>query len=151
MILVSGCLSGSNSFYNGRSRVCKLIKKLAEENKAIPVCPELLGSLSVPRERSEIKGGTGVDVLAKKCRVITISGRDVTDNFIAGAKHVLSLAKKYSVKKAILKSRSPACGCGEIYDGSFTGKAIKGDGVTCALLKMNGVEVIKDEDFIKSL
>jgi len=144
MILVSGCLSGNNSFYNGKSKVCIPIKKFVKQNKAIPVCPELLGGLTIPRERSEIKGGTGRDVLAKKCKVITKSGKDVTANFIAGAEAVLSLAKKYNIKKAILKSRSPACGCDKIYDGSFTGKIIKGDGVTCALLKRNGIKVINE-------
>jgi uncharacterized protein YbbK (DUF523 family) len=148
MILVSGCLSGNNSFYNGESKVCVPIKKLVEENKAIPVCPELLGGLTVPREHSEIKGGTGSGVLAKKCKVVTKSGKDVTTNFIAGGEAVLSLVKKYNIKKAILKSRSPACGCGKIYDGSFTGKLIKGDGVTCALLKINGIKVINDEEFL---
>lgn len=149
MILVSGCLSGDNRFYNGANKVCEPIKKLVDENRAIPVCPELLGGLPLPRERSEIKGGTGVDVLAKKCKVVTELGKDVTVNYIIGAEVVLSLAKKYNAKKAILKSRSPACGCGQIYDGSFTKNLIKGDGVACALLKSNGIEVIKDEDFLE--
>lgn len=147
MILVSGCLSGNNSFYNGTSKTYELIKRLVKENKAMPVCPELLGGLPLPRERSEIKGGTGKDVLKGKCKVVTKSGKDVTANFIAGAESVLSVAKKYNVKKAILKSHSPACGCGEIYDGSFTGNLIKGDGVTCALLKINAVEVIRGGEF----
>lgn len=146
MILVSGCLSGDNSFYNGVSKVIEPIKKLVEENKAIPVCPELLGGLSVPRERSEIKGGTGQDVLAGRCKVVTESGKDITTDFIAGARRTLSLAKKYNVKKAVLKSRSPACGCGQIYNGSFTEKVIEGDGVACALLKINGIEVIRDDE-----
>ncbi len=147
MILVSGCLSGDNSFYNGVSKVSEPIKKLVEENKAIPVCPELLGGLSVPRERSEIKGGTGQDVLAGRCKVVTESGKDITTDFIAGARNTLSLAKKYNIKKAILKSRSPACGCGQIYNGSFTEKVIEGDGVTCALLKINGIEVIRADEW----
>lgn len=151
MLLISGCLSGNNRFYNGVSKVCQPIRKHVEENKAITVCPELLGGLSAPRERSEIKGGTGIDVLARRCKVITEFGKDVTVNFIEGAEAALSLVKKYNIKKAILKSRSPACGCGEIYDGSFTGRLIKGDGVTCALLKINGLEVIRDEEFLKSL
>lgn len=150
MILVSGCLSGNNRFYNGEVKVCEPIKKLVEENKAIPVCPELLGGLPVPRERSEIKDGRGVDILRRRCKVVTEFGKDVTDSFITGAESVLSLAKKYNIKEAILKSRSPACGCGEIYDGSFTGRTIKGDGVACALLKINGIKVIKDDEFLRS-
>ena len=124
---------------------------IVEEKKAVPVCPELLGGLPVPREQSEIKGGTGKDVLAGKCLVMTKSGKDVTSNFIAGARRVLSLAKKYNVEKAVLKSCSPACGCGQIYDGSFTGKLIEGDGVACALLKINGIQVADNDAFLNSL
>ena len=142
MILVSGCLSGNNCFYNGLSKISDPIKKLVEEGHAVPACPELLGGLSMPRECSEIKGGTGLDVLKGKSRVITESGIDVTDNFIAGAKALLSIAKKHKAKKAILKSRSPACGLGQIHDGSFTGKIIKGDGVAASLLKINGIKII---------
>lgn len=149
MILVSGCLSGSNNFYNGTSKVCEPIKKLVEQNKAIAVCPELLGGLPASRDRSEIKSGTGADVLERKCRVVTELGKEVTSNFIAGAEALLSLVKKYNIKSAILKSRSPSCGCGEIYDGSFTGRLIKGDGVCSALLKINGVEVTSDEEFLR--
>jgi len=150
MILVSGCLSGDNSFYNGTSKVCEPIKNLVKENKAIPVCPEILGGLPVPRERSEIKAGTGIGVLKRRCKVITEFEKDVTDNFVNGAEAVLSLAKKYNIKKAVLKSRSPSCGRREIYDGSFTGSLIKGEGVTCALLKINGIDVINDEEFLKA-
>jgi len=150
MILVSGCLSGNNGFYNGAVKACEPIKRLVREKKAIPICPELLGGLSIPRERSEIRRGTGMDVLSGKCRVVTEFGRDVTVNFIAGAETALALAKKYKATKVIFKSRSPACGCGEIYDGSFTEEIIKGDGVACALLKMNGIQVITDADFLKS-
>ena len=151
MILVSGCLSGNNRFYNGDSKICEPLQKLVKENKAIPACPELLGGLGIPRERSEIRGGAGIDVLKGRCKVITERGRDVTNSFIAGAEAVLSLARKHNIKKAVLKSRSPACGCGEIHDGFLKGCLIKGDGVTCALLKINGIEVITEEEFLKSV
>ncbi len=85
MILISGCLSGSNAFYNGAIKTCEPINKLVKEGGALPVCPELLGGLSVPRERSEIQNGSGKDVLAGKCRIITKSKEDITDNFMAGA------------------------------------------------------------------
>ncbi len=150
MILVSGCLSGNNGFYNGSVKACERIKRLVLENKAIPICPELLGGLSIPRERCEIKGGSGMDVLSGKCKVVTEFGKDVTENFVSGAESALALAKKYGATKAILKSRSPACGCGEIYDGFFQGRTLKGDGVACALLKKNGIEVMTDKDFMKS-
>ena len=150
MILVSGCLSGHNCFYNGSFKTCEPIKELVRQKKAVPICPELLGGLGIPRERSEIKGGAGKDVLSGRCKVITEFGKDVTKNFVSGAEAVLAIAKKYEVTKAVLKSKSPACGCGRIYDGSFTGRMIEGDGVACALLKLNGVEILSDEEYIKS-
>ena len=114
---------------------------MVEDGLAIPVCPEVLGGLRIPRENSEITGGNGSDVLEGKARVITISGKDVTSNFIKGAKVVLAFAKKYRIKKAILKSNSPSCGLGKIYDGSFTSKLINGSGVTASLLRQKGIKV----------
>jgi uncharacterized protein YbbK (DUF523 family) len=78
--------------------------------------------------------------------VITKSGKDVTKNFKKGARQVLKIAKLFGIKKAILKQRSPSCGCGQIYDGTFSGKIIKGDGITAALLKRNGIKVISEEE-----
>jgi len=149
MILVSGCLSGNNPFYNGITKVNAHIRKLVEQGKAIPACPELLGGLPIPRERSEIAGGTGENVLSGRSKVISEGGKDVTENFINGAKAVLAIAKKHGIKKAVLKARSPACGCGQIYNGTFTGKLVEGNGVTCALLKKNNIEVISDLRFLK--
>lgn len=143
MILISGCLCGNNLSYNGTIKEDGKLRKLVEQGKAVPVCPELLGGLSVPRERSEIAGGgTGEQVLLGKCAVITESGKDVTKNFIRGAKKVLLIAKKNGIKKALLKAHSPACGSGLIYDGTFTGRLVKGDGVTAALLKKNNIMII---------
>lgn len=116
---------------------------MVDEGLAIPVCPEALGGLGIPRENSEIAGGSGKDVLSKKARVITISGRDVTANFIKGARIAKSLIKKHGIKKAILKSNSPSCGVGRIYNGTFGKMLIKGDGVTTALLKLSGVKCLK--------
>ena len=141
MILISGCLCGNNPSYNGTIKANAKLRKLVEQGKAIPVCPELLGGLSRPRERSEIYGGTGEQVLLGKCAVITESGKDVTKNFIRGAKKALLIAKKNGIKKAVLKAHSPACGSGLIYDGTFTGRLIKGDGVASALLKKNNIGV----------
>jgi uncharacterized protein YbbK (DUF523 family) len=78
--------------------------------------------------------------------VITKSGIDVTENFKRGAKEVLKIAKLFGISEAILKQGSPSCGCGRIYNGTFSGKTIKGDGVTTALLKKNGIRVITEED-----
>ena len=120
--------------------------ELFKDGKLIPVCPEKLGGLPIPRPPAEIKNGQGRDVLAGKARVKNKSGKDVTVNFIKGAKEVLKIAKALEVKEAILKARSPSCGCDKIYDGTFTGKLTRGDGVTTALLKKNKIKVITEED-----
>jgi len=136
MKLCSACLLGINCRYDEKVKPNKKVLKLAKKEILIPVCPEQLGGLPTPREPSEQRGK----------RVITESGRDVTKNFENGAKQVLKLAKLFGIKEAILKQRSPSCGSGEIYDGTFTGRIITGDGVTTRLLKKNGVKVICEED-----
>jgi len=136
MKLCSACLLGMNCRYDEKVKPNKKVLKLAKKEILIPVCPEQLGGLPTPREPSEQRGK----------RVITESGRDVTKNFENGAKQVLKLAKLFGIKEAILKQRSPSCGSGEIYDGTFTGRIITGDGVTTRLLKKNGVKVISEED-----
>jgi len=113
----------------------------------IPLCPEQLGGLPTPGEPQEIVGGTGEDVLRGKANVITASGRDVTKNFLRGAKETLRITKSLGVKEAVLKSCSPSCGCGKIYDGTFSGKLKDGNGVTAALLKEHGIR-IKNEKYI---
>ncbi len=144
--LVSACLLGKHCRYDGGHKRNEAIVTLAKQQKLIPVCPEESGGLPIPRPPSEIKGGDGADVLAGKARVVNKLGEDVTPQFIKGANEVLKIAQAQNVKKAILKSRSPSCGCGEIYDGTFSGKTRKGDGVTTALLKQHGVEVVGENE-----
>jgi len=108
--------------------------QLVREDKAIPVCPEQLGGLTTPRLPSEIRNG----------RVFSSEGRDVTPEFEKGAAAVLQIAKEYGCTKAILKARSPSCGKGQIYDGTFSGKLVDGNGKTTALLLENGIEVITE-------
>lgn len=139
MILVSACLAGIKCSWDGKDRLNKEVKALVDEGKAIPVCPEVLGGFSVPRERTEILNANGEDVLDRKAKVITETGEDVSVGFIKGAKAVLKIAKENNVQEAILKSKSPSCGCGRIYDGSFSGRLIKGNGVTTALLQRYGI------------
>lgn len=138
MKIVSACLLGIKCRYDGKDKLNKKVIALSKSKKEIliPVCPEQLGGLSTPREPSEQKGK----------KVITKSGKEVTKNFKKGAKEVLKLAKSFKIKEAILKQKSPSCGCGKIPAGSFSGKTIKGDGVTAALLKKNGVKVVTEED-----
>jgi uncharacterized protein YbbK (DUF523 family) len=127
---------GINCKYDGTSNKNEKILKLVKDFILIPVCPEILGGLPIPREPAEQRGK----------RVITKSGKDVTKYFEKGAKEVLKIAKILKIKKAILKQKSPSCGCGKIYDGTFSGRLIRGDGVTAKLLKKNGIKVFSEED-----
>lgn len=136
MKLCSACLLGIRCRYDGKSKRNRKVIKLIKKAILIPVCPEQLGGLSTPREPAERKGK----------KVFTKSGKDVTKKFLKGAKTVLTIAKLFRIKEAILKQKSPSCGVGKIYDGTFTGKLIKGDGVTTSLLKKNKIKVISEED-----
>ncbi len=137
MKLCSACLIGVKCRYDGKSKLNKKVIELARKEVLIPVCPEQLGGLPTPREPAE----------QLRKRILTKSGKDVTKNFERGAKQVLRLAKLFGIREAILKQRSPSCGCGQVYDGTFSGKIIDGDGVTTTLLKRNGIKVISEEDF----
>lgn len=136
MKICSACLLGIKCRYNAKEKKNKKVVDLSRKEVLIPVCPEQLGGLSTPRKPAEQKGK----------KVFTKSGKDVSENFIRGAKQVLKIAMLCGAKEAILKQRSPSCGCGQIYDGSFSGKIVKGDGVTTSLLKKNGIKVITEED-----
>ena len=144
--MVSACLCGINCNYKAESKPVNTIIDLVKTKKAFPICPEQLGGLGTPRPPSEIKGGTGSDVLDGKAKVITSEGKDVTKEFVDGAFEVLKIAKLVNAKEAILKARSPSCGIGNIYDGTFRGSLIEGDGVTSALLKRNHIKVLTDEE-----
>jgi uncharacterized protein YbbK (DUF523 family) len=145
-ILVSACLLGVNCRYDGKNCFDERVSRLAHKVMLIPICPEQLGGLGTPREPMRIVGGTGLDVLGGKAKVVSESGTDVTENMLKGAEETLKIAKSLNVGDAILKARSPSCGCGEIEDGMFPGKLIKGDGVTTALLKRSGIRTITEKD-----
>jgi len=146
MKIVSACLVGVNCRHDGKNSLDSKVFKMFKKGDLIPLCPEQLGGLPTPREIQEIAGGTGKDVLNGKAKVLTNSGSDVTENFIRGAEEMLMIAKSLGIKEAILKSKSPACGCGKIYDGTFSGKLKEGDGVTAAILKGNSVKVTTEKD-----
>lgn len=148
MVLISACLLGVNCKYNGKNNLKEEVKKHLKEQNIVPICPEQLGGLSTPRLPAEIKGGNGEDVLKGKAKVINIDGVDVTAEFIKGAYETLKIAKSLGATKAILKARSPSCGYGQIYNGSFKGVLSAGSGVTTALLMQNGIEVCSEEDFL---
>lgn len=137
MIIVSACLAGYRCRYDGKICPDEAIVDLVGRGEAIPVCPEMMGGLPCPRIPSERT--------ADGTRVVTREGGDVTDAFVLGAEETLRLARLYGCEKAILKARSPSCGCGQVYDGTFSGTLIAGDGVTAQLLRENGVAVeVKD-------
>ena len=110
------------------------------------MCPEEDGGLGTPRPPAEIFGGDGADVLRGTARVLTKGGVDVTEGYLVGARLALEAARAAGATTAILKARSPSCGSGCIYDGSFTRTARQGDGVTAALLKAEGIEVVTEQE-----
>jgi len=146
--MVSACLAGVRCVYDGSHRRRKELALLVRQKKAVLFCPEQLGGFKVPHEPSEIREGEGTDVLAGKARVVARTGEDVTDVFLRGAAAALALARQRGIRRAIIKARSPSCGCGRIYDGSFTRRLRDGDGVTTALLKQNGIEIVTDEEYL---
>lgn len=135
--IVSACLCGQNCRYDGKSTLSEKIKKLIDDGKAIPVCPEVEGGLPIPRNPCEIRDN----------KVINNQNEDKTMEFIKGAEKVLKIAYEHNIIKAILKEKSPSCGSSFIYDGTFSRKLINGQGVTTKLLRENGIEVLSDEKF----
>ena len=134
VLLVSACLMGFDCKYSGGNNALppETLDALRRSFRLIPVCPETAGGLPTPREPSERRGE----------RVVSRDGRDVTAAFQKGAALTLRLAERYGAKRALLKCNSPSCGSGLIYDGSFSGKLIPGDGMTAELLKSRGIAVI---------
>ena len=135
-ILVSKCLLGYPCRYDGKSVPCVDIIALKDKYNLIPVCPEELGGLPTPRIPAEVVGN----------RVIRRDGQDITAEYTMGAKIALTYALENGCKIAILKSKSPSCGKGTIYDGSFTGTLTHGDGITVRLLESRGIQVINEKE-----
>jgi len=131
-LLISACLLGVNCKYNGGNNLLPAAESLRERWELIPVCPECMGGLPCPRDPAERVGQ----------RVVSKAGRDVTEAFRSGAEQALEIARRRGCRTALFKERSPSCGCGAIYDGTFTGTLIPGSGVTAALLEENGIAVL---------
>ncbi len=131
MIIVSACLAGCKCRYDGKSNAKQEIIDLVERGVAIPLCAEVIGGLPIPRNSCEISSN----------KVIDANGNDFTLQFKTGAEKILEIAKILNVKKAILQQRSPSCGYGKIYDGTFSGKLIEGNGILAELLSKNGIEI----------
>ncbi|MBQ4283284.1 MAG: DUF523 domain-containing protein [Lachnospira sp.] len=150
-ILVSACLLGVHCRYDGKCQdipeFAKHLPQLMEKYNLIPVCPEVFGGMTTPRLPSEIVSGKE----GNEFRVRNSAGEDVTDNFVRGAKEAVHLAKLYNCRYAILKKRSPSCGSGLVYDGTFSKTLVEGDGVAAAMLKEAGVVVLDEESCIMLL
>ncbi|MBQ8147056.1 MAG: DUF523 domain-containing protein [Clostridia bacterium] len=138
-VLVSACLLGEKCRYDGRSKPNEAVINKLKEYNVIPICPEVMGGLSTPRNPSEIIGD----------KVIMINGRDVTLEYKRGAEIALNIALKNKCEFAILKARSPSCGKGLIYDGTYSGTLTKGNGICAELLMKNGIAVLDEEEIEK--
>ena len=143
--LVSACLVGNKCTFRGGDNFDKKTAGLFYSGLALAACPEVVGGLGVPRKRSEILSGGGAQVLNGKSRVINTAGDDLTRRYVDGSLKLLALAKKFGIKRAILKSDSPACGIGRIYDGTFSGKYRMADGVFAAALRREGFKLYDEK------
>lgn len=137
--LVSACLCGIPCRFNGKSSRDPKVEELVRMRKAVPVCPEVLGGLSIPRQPVEIAQGGGEDVLSCAAGVTSSDGDDMTPFLLRGAFASLRIAQRLGVKAALLKQRSPSCGCGQI---RRKGNLAKGDGITTALFKREKIKVV---------
>ena len=133
-ILVSACLLGLPCRYDGASRPNAAVMALAQAHELVPVCPECYGGLPTPRPPAERVGE----------RVLNALGEDVTAQYQRGAAAAVELCRLLQIRLAVLKAKSPACGCGQIYDGSFSGTLVSGDGVAAQALQGAGVRVVTE-------
>ena len=135
-LLISACLLGVPCRYDGKSKPSEAALALGEEYELVPFCPECYGGLPTPRPPAEIRGD----------RVVTEAGKDVTEEYMRGAESALALCQALKIEDACLKSRSPSCGNCEIYDGTFSGARVSGQGMTVRLLQKNRIRVFSEED-----
>lgn len=142
-LLVSACLLGSNCKYSGGNNALppRQLEALRARYALVPVCPELAGGLGVPRTPCERRGE----------RVVSRGGEDVTAAFESGAGVACALCERFSCGSALVKERSPSCGAGTIYDGTFSGGTVRGDGVTAQRLRERGVRLVCENEIEKLL
>lgn len=139
-IIVSACLAGIPCRYDGRASTCPAVVDLVCRGLAVPVCPEGLAGLPTPRLPCEISGE----------RVLRHDGEDLTEAFTLGAQRALELTLRHGCHHAIVKSRSPSCGSGRIYDGAFRKRLRDGDGLWVRLLRLHGIVVATEETFMET-
>ena len=135
-LLISRCLLGENTKYNGKNNYVDNIELLKDKYELFLCCPEVMGGLSIPRDPSEIKNEI----------VISNKGKDVTNEFLLGAEKTIDIVKRNNIKLALLKDNSPSCGSTMIYDGSFSQKKIVGMGITAKKLKELGVQIFTENE-----
>lgn len=151
-ILVSACLLGERVRYDGVAKpVNALLHDLYQKGRIIAVCPEVDGGLPVPRLPAEIVHGDGMEVLKGQADILRTDGVSVKDAFLQGAYRALELVRKHDIKIAILKSKSPSCSSGMIYDGTFSGTLKEGAGVTTALLEKHGIKVFDEQSIEEAI
>ncbi|MBR2811332.1 MAG: DUF523 domain-containing protein [Solobacterium sp.] len=137
MIVLSACLAGKDVKYNGGNNVREDLKRLYEHGQAVLVCPEVMGGLPIPRHCAEIQGD----------KVINDIGEDVTDAFVKGAELAMETCRKNGCQMAVLKAKSPSCGKGVIYDGTFTHTETEGDGIFVRFLRKEGIPVYTEHEY----
>ncbi|MDT2827776.1 MAG: DUF523 domain-containing protein [Enterococcus viikkiensis] len=147
MLGISACLGGIACRYDGQSNTIPELLQLVDDGLAIMICPEVLGGLPVPRRPAEIQKGDGFDVWRNQSRVVDTDGEDVTELFKQGAVKAYNEIEKLQISGLILKERSPSCGSGLIYDGSFSGNRIAGVGVATAYFIQQGLKVYSEENW----
>lgn len=152
MILVSACLIGQCVRYKGDACPQEILLRPEVREHLLPICPECAGGLATPRPPAEIQGANdGSGVLSGKARVSNNRGQDVTAAYRAGAQAALKLAKAHHITCAILKELSPSCGTHAIYDGSFSGRTLAGQGVAAAALAQAGIALYSEEELTPEL
>ncbi|HSL22648.1 MAG TPA: DUF523 domain-containing protein [Vicinamibacterales bacterium] len=151
-VLVSSCLLGEKVRYHGGDAALDhpVLERWRREGRIVPVCPEVGGGLPTPRPPAEIQGGGGADVLSQAAFVRRRDGVDVTDQFRRGAEAAVALAREHGISVAVLKDLSPSCGTTTLYDGSFSGGHVAGQGVTAAALQQAGVRVFSERELDKA-
>lgn len=145
--LVSACLLGVPVAYDGQGRLVAPLLEWAAQGRLIPICPEVAGGLPIPRPTAEIVGGSGEDALDGQARVMTQEGQEVTEAYLRGARLALETAQRFGAVGAVLKARSPSCGPSQIYDGTHSGRLVSGQGVTAALLRRAGLEIVTGREW----
>jgi uncharacterized protein YbbK (DUF523 family) len=145
-VLVSACLLGANvRYHGGNARLLHpTLQRWEDEGRLVSICPEVAGGLATPRPAAEVHWVA--DESGRLPVVTTSDGRDVSGAFQRGAEEALALVRRLRIRVAVLKDGSPSCGARTIFDGTFSGTRVPGEGVTAALLRANGVHVFSDQD-----